>query len=72
LITYIFMAYATPPVEFKLKLSSNSSVGIATGYRLESRGGARDFSLFQSVQTSSGAYSTFYSSGYGGALPLGW
>jgi hypothetical protein len=57
-------------------IRQDSSIGIATGYGLESRGievrfsaGAGYFSLLQSVQTGSGAHPAAYPMGTRGLLP---
>jgi hypothetical protein len=57
----------------------DSSVGIATGYRLGGRGYSpdrgSDFSLLHSVQTNSGAHPASYPMGTGGSFPgdvVGW
>jgi hypothetical protein len=51
------------------------SVGIATGYRLDGGvqfpAGARDFSLFRSVQAGSGAHPASYKTATRGSLPVG-
>jgi hypothetical protein len=55
--------------------SRDSSVGMAMGYGLDSRvrfqAGARDFSLFHSVQTGSGAQPASYPMDTGGDFPGG-
>jgi hypothetical protein len=57
-----------------IKWSRDSSVGIMTGYRLDSLGSipnsARLF-LFSSVQTDSGAHTASYPMGTGGSFPKG-
>jgi hypothetical protein len=55
--------------------SWDSSVCIAMGYRLDSRGSihgrGKRFFLLQSIQTDSGAHSASYTMGTCGSLPLG-
>jgi hypothetical protein len=52
---------------------SDSSVGIATGYQLDSQssipGEVRDFSLLYDVQTDSWAHPAFFPMGTGGSFP---
>jgi hypothetical protein len=59
-------------------IRQDSSIGIATGYRLDGRGievrfsaGAEDFSLLQSVQNDFGAHPAAYTMGARGLLPQG-
>jgi hypothetical protein len=59
-------------------MGQDSSVGIATGYGLDSRmtgvrfpEGTGNFSLHRRVQTGSGAHPASYSMGTGGSFPGG-
>jgi hypothetical protein len=61
-----------------LHISSDSSVGIATGYELDDRmigvrfrAGAGNFSLRHHVQTDSGVHAAPYPMGTGGSFPGG-
>jgi hypothetical protein len=53
--------------------SRDSSVGIATGYEMDSLGSVpaveRDFSLLHIIQTGYGAYPTFYPTDNEGSYP---
>jgi hypothetical protein len=58
--------------------TSDSSVGIALGYRLEGRGfrvrflaGAGNFALHHRVQNGSGTHPVSYPKGAGGSFPGG-
>jgi hypothetical protein len=59
-------------------MSRDSSVGIATGYKLDDQGGrefepryGKKFSLLHIVQTGSGVYPTSYKMGTGVSFPGG-
>jgi hypothetical protein len=62
------------PIFIYILGSRDSSVRIATGYGLDGRGsifGRRDFSLYHSVQTGSGAHPASYPMGTTDLFPWG-
>jgi hypothetical protein len=56
-------------------MSRDWSVGMVTGYGLDSRGlilsRGKDFSLLHNIQTGSGAHKVSYPMSTGGSLPRG-